>query len=167
MIAAILLAGAVLWLRLPATRRRSRESGVDLDGVVRLLALASSAGLPLGAALVEITRRMSGGVIDDLRSVVRAAKTEGLTQALLRSPESLRLLAPSLAHAHTAGAPVGATLDAFLERRRRHQVAVAVARARRLGVLLVIPLALMLLPGFILLVFGPFVMDNLTGLTAQ
>jgi pilus assembly protein TadC len=96
---------------------------------------------------------------------VRLARIDGLESALLRAPEQLRPLATSLAQAHASGAPIRPSLEAFLDRRRRQRVAEAVARARRLGVVLVAPLALLLLPGFILLMFGPLVADNLVDLS--
>ena len=164
MIWALTVACALLWLRIPAVRRRPLSCAIDLDGVARLLLLSTAAGLPLGAALSAVAVAGQGPVLDDVRAIVRMARIDGLEPALLRAPERISPLAASLAHAHTSGAPLRPSLEAFLDRRRRQRVAEAVARARRLGVVLVAPLALLLLPGFVLLVFGPVVVDNLTDL---
>ena len=62
------------------------------------------------------------------------------------------------------GAPVRAALDAFistLHDARRFQ---AVEEARTIGVKLIVPLTLLLLPGFLALVVAPFVLEQMEGL---
>lgn len=135
--------------------------------IARLLLVCVNSGLPLGTALSRVADNVDdrNGELDRL---VRRAALVGLERALLDVTESsLEPLAFSLAHAQVSGSSLTGVLSAFIERSRRDHLARSIANARRAGVLLVVPLALMLLPGFVLLVFGPFVLEQMEGLGLQ
>lgn len=163
---ALLLAAALLGpFRLPPLpRRRTPRQEIDVLLVARLLALSIASGRPLGRALVDVGRRLpesGSAAIDDI--VVRANR-DGLTRSLAETTGQLAGLAERLAKAQVTGAPVGPALDAFiamLHDARRFQ---AVEEARTIGVKLIVPLTLLLLPGFLALVVAPFVLEQLEGL---
>lgn len=171
MIGALVLAGAVLIARMPGSwhvpvRRGARgRPGSDLADLTRLLAIAAAAGLPLGAALEAAERELEGPLAGATGDVVRAARTRGLTAALLAAP-ALGPLGPALARAHAAGAPLAQTLEAHLAAHRTERTAVALERARTAPVRIMVPLALLLLPGFTALVVGPTLLDHLLDVTS-
>lgn len=163
----LVAAGVVVWpgrRRSPLRRRprrRHRANDPGLEDVARLLLVAGSAGLTLGASLLLVAEQVPGDMGSAVRSVTRRARVSGLSRALLDAPAALHPLASMLARAQVSGSSVTATLEVFVERSRRAAVAAAVARAKRAGVLLVIPLSLLLLPGFGLVLFGPYLLRHL------
>src|SRR5690606_16180536 len=102
------------------------------------------------AVVDEVTGEVGAAV----RRVVRSARTDGWGPALIAATE-LGSLAPALARAHTSGAPLAQTLEAHLTAHTAERVAAALERARTAPVRLMVPLALLLLPGFTALVVGP------------
>ena len=164
MILTICVAVGVLVARPFALPRRTPTVASSVGDLARLLAIAAAAGLPLGSALEAVTDELAGEVGDAVRNVVRAARTRGLALALLEAPE-LGALGPALARAHTAGSPLGQTLDALLTAHSAERVSRALETARTAPVRLMVPLALMLLPGFTALVVGPTLLDHLVDVT--
>jgi tight adherence protein C len=59
------------------------------------------------------------------------------------------------------GAPLLASIDGYATSLRRDERAAAVEKARRLPVKLLFPLALLILPGFLLLTVGPALLAGL------
>ncbi|WP_375388568.1 type II secretion system F family protein [uncultured Amnibacterium sp.] len=125
---AVLLTAAGLWSRrlLRAARRVSWTTGLRLE----LVATAIGAGLAVPSA-----RRLAQEALD-------AAGIE---------PEIDDALEAVLAFAADAGLPVVALLRAEVDRLRRAAMADARVRAEALGVRLLLPLGLLVLPAFLLL----------------
>lgn len=147
--------------RVERLRRSPVDAAADLDEAARLLLVAVSSGMPLATALVSVSAGISGPIADQFAEVARRSRLTGMSRGLLDAGPEVAPLAAMLARAHVSGASVTKTLQAFLEARRRVAVFDAIGRARRLGVALVLPLTLLLLPGFGLVVFGPFIAGNL------
>lgn len=143
--------------------RTSPEEGPNLDQVARLMLVAVSSGMPLATALRAASDATSGPIARQMDAVARRAFLVGTGRALIDAPPELQPLAAMLARAQVSGASVAGALEAFLEARRRAAVFQAVAQARRLGIALIIPLTLLLLPGFGLVLFGPYVAEHLGG----
>lgn len=165
MIVALVLALAALVVRAPSVRPRRRtpveSSPAD---VARLLSIAAAAGLPLGTALETVAPNVSGVVGVAVEQVVRSSRTKGLAAALLEA-DQLGPLAPTLARAHSAGSPLASTLDAYLVADASQRVTRALEAARTAPVKLMVPLALLLLPGFTALVVGPTLLDHVLEMT--
>jgi pilus assembly protein TadC len=164
MILALCAALGVLVARPVRLSRRIQVVESSVGDLARLLAIAAAAGLPLGSALEGVAGELSGPVGDAVRAVVRSARTRGLGPALLEAAE-LGALAPALARAHAAGSPLGQTLDAHLTAHSAERVSRALETARTAPVRLMVPLALLLLPGFTALVVGPTLLDHLVDVT--
>ena len=142
-------------------RRREREQHIDVLVVARLLALSIAAGLPLGRALADVRRRLPEPDALAIDDILGRANRDGLTRSLVETVGPLADLAERLAKAQVTGAPIGPALDAYistLHDARRFQ---AVEEARTIGVKLIVPLTLLLLPGFLALVVAPFVLEQL------
>lgn len=160
------VAALVMGARLPQARipRHSTRSRVDVLVVARLVSLSVASGRPLGRALSDARLRLQEPEAAAVDDILGRANRAGLTPALIETTGPLADLAERLAKAQVTGAPVGPALDAFistLHDARRFQ---AVEEARTLGVKLVVPLTLLLLPGFLALVVAPFILEQLDGL---
>lgn len=160
MIPALAVAAFLAFGRLPtAGRTPAPPPSTELD-VVRLLTVAVAAGLPLPAALAEVAAALHGPLRDEVERVLRDARLEGLTTTLARAPGRLGPLARHLASAHAAGSPILGTLAAHAASVRERDRGKRLRAARLLPVKLVIPLTLLLLPGFAALVLGPPILEE-------
>ena len=156
---ALLVAAAILCVRRPRLPRRVRREWSSATDLARLLSIAAAAGLPLGTALAAVRVELRGPLSEEIERVLRSARASGLTAALLSTP-GLGALGPALARAHSAGAPLRRTLEAHLAADTSARVAKAMERARTAPVRVMVPLALLLLPGFTALVVGPTLLDH-------
>lgn len=164
MIVATLLALSVLLVRVPRFGSRRKTTPSSPADVARLLSIAAAAGLPLGTALEAVAPDLTGRVGEAVGHVVRHSRTKGLAAALLAADE-LGPLAPALARAHSSGSPLAAALDAYLAAEASRRVTSALETARTAPVKLMVPLALLLLPGFTALVVGPTLLDHVLEMT--
>jgi pilus assembly protein TadC len=164
----LLLGGPAIGRRLAAALRarrgRSRRPAGDVLELGRLLLLALSAGLPTAAAFSLAAGRLGGPVAGEVDDLLRRARARGLAAALADTAGPLGELASRLARAHLSGASVQQAVEAFLHVRLADERARRLERARSLPVKLIVPVSLLLLPGFVLLVFGPTFLDQIVGL---
>ncbi len=154
----------IVWARKPPLRRRLRVGPPDDLLVARLLSLAVSAGHPIGRAFIEVSGQLADRDRPAVDDIVARARHVGLAKALIETRGQLSALAERLAKAQITGAPIGPTLDAYISMVHDAKRAAALEEARTIGVKLIIPLTLLLLPGFIALVIAPFVLEQLDGL---
>lgn len=162
MIPAIALALVVAIGRPPVVRARQRLRPSSEADLTRLLLVATSSGLPLGSALDRIGADLVGPIADAVLGVVRRSRQLGLHNALVGA--EIGGLAPVLARSHSSGSPIVPTLQAHLATLNARRVAVALERARTAPVKLMPPLVLLLLPGFVALVLGPGIVDQIADL---
>lgn len=162
LVVAVALAGSV---RLPRpVRCGRRRSHGDVLVVARLLAVSIASGSTLARALADVARRLPATDAPAIDDVLVRANRDGLTRALAETTGPLGDLAGRLAKAQVTGAPVGPALDAFIATLHDARRLRAVEEARTIGVKLVVPLTLLLLPGFLALVVAPFVLEQLDAL---
>lgn len=126
--------------------------------IAHLTAIGLAAGLTLERALTGCIGRGPEPAGAELASVLRRASQHGLAAAISAHRGWLSPLLTVLAAAIRSGAPVEPMLRAYAREARAEVVAARVARARKLPARLSIPLALLLLPGFVLMVMGPTVL---------
>ncbi len=124
----------------------------------------SAPGSPPSAALRRAGSEVGGQVGAAVENVLRHSKRAGLAAALTQVDGELRPLATALARAQTTGAALIPAVTAHLDERRAMARARAVHEARTLSVRLVVPLALLILPGFVLIAAGPAVIGAINGL---
>lgn len=135
---------------LPTANRRESDDVLLAD----LTTLGLSVGLSFVAALGAAADHLS----DEAAQTVRRA---------LRSPTGREEAGPAAAllaladRALVTGAPLLTSIDGYATSLRRNERAAAVERARRLPVKLLFPLALLILPGFLLLTVGPALLTGL------
>lgn len=153
---------ATLFLGLPAgltvvgimtvwgRRRRPRRREVDVVAVATLLLVRVGAGIPLIPALAG-----AAGDDPEFEAVVRRARRLGSAAALASASGPMAPLLHRLADAAISGAPPEPAIRSFLDSERRRRHTLAIEKSRRLPVRLMVPMTLLVLPGFVLMVYGP------------
>ena len=157
-----LSAVGIMWIGRLLPRPPERDD--PAASLADLVAAVMFSGVDLGACLDAISENASSTIGDRLLEARRLVRL-GVTwpEALHRSEErALRDLGASLKRARSLGLPVGATLRAWARIRRSEIERGFETATRRAGVLMMIPLAVCVLPSFILLGVAPF----LRGLSA-
>ena len=148
-------------LRGRATRVARSRGGAEPNPVIlaELLVTATLAGLPPTAALEWAGRHATTGLAQVTSDIVRSAADVGLSRALLDVGEPFRDLCTAVARSTVTGTGLVAALLAYIEQARDDEHAERMARIKRLPIRLLFPLALLILPGFILLVLGPVLVE--------
>lgn len=154
---------AIGWRRRP--RRPEVDEAAQQALAARIVLVGLTAGIPLLGALELAVGRTRGKVAEELSLVTRRSRREGVSQALTHwtGPTTNPLLA-RLAMSAASGAPMAEAVTAYLAELRLARRTVSLERARRLPVTLMIPLGLLILPGFVLLFVGPILLGSLTEL---
>ncbi len=158
-------AGAAVW---EWRRRRGLACtpSADDDRVLfgELLLLGMSAGLPLRSAIEVAAHAAPPRLGEEARAVLRAAGHVGSAPALASARGELAPLWRHLAGATATGAPLSGTVQSFVDDARRDLRAGRLARIRRLPVRMLVPLTLLILPGFVVLTLGPALQSGLARL---
>jgi hypothetical protein len=150
--------------------RRAEKKRADLDAIVvgRVVQIALAGGLPLAAGLSLAFDEVGEVVAAELNATLRAAKRDGMAAALAGSNGlCMRQLFGRIALAQASGAPMQEAVGAYLADGRANRRGQALERVRRLPVTLMIPLGLLILPGFVVLFVGPIVLNSLTDLSGS
>lgn len=120
-----------------------------MDLAARLL-VAVGAGLPLIPALER-----AGDGHPEIETVLRRWRRLGAAAALASAAGSPGPLLRRLSESVSSGAAPAPAIRGFIESERARRQAEQMERARRLPVRLMIPMTLLVLPGFVLMVYGP------------
>ena len=144
-------------------RARVERSKAERDAVTlaELTGLGLSAGMSFVAALDAAAYEVGPPLAGEVQAVVRRSRHRGIAAALEESPGAARRLYLLAARATVTGAPVAAAVRAYVAEQRDAERARALAAARRLPVQLLFPLALLILPGFMVLTVGPALLGAL------
>lgn len=159
---AIALALLALWLR---PRRfgpaATTSTGDDLETLATLVALGLNAGMSPARAIASAARFAHPELAQEALTLGRQARLAGLSSALRSADGSSAPLFHTIARAAETGAPMADALRSFADRMRAEARLAAQVRMRRLPVKLVFPLALLMLPGLVLMVSGPALIEVL------
>ena len=163
MMAALAVAAGVVRVRRRHRHRRPSRPGVGhLVDQASLLELAVRGGMTLHAALRWCRAQLHPALGDEIEAVLRAATITGLSEALHTASGPSADLFRALARAVETGAALEATIAAVRERLEADAAADLAARMQRLPVKLVVPLALLMLPGLVLMLAVPALIDALS-----
>ncbi|WP_374967958.1 type II secretion system F family protein [Terrabacter sp. BE26] len=139
-----------------AGQRRAGES--EVASALALLALAYRSGLPTWDVLDAVADGMPGPVATDLQQVAAALRWGGTeSEAWTSVGPTWAPAARAVAVAHQAGVPPGPMLLAAADDLRGAELERLEVSAARVGVRLVAPLGLVLLPAFCLTTVAPLV----------
>ena len=138
-------------------RRRPRSSGHSDDEAVlaELTALGLSAGLTFSAAANAATTSVPGEASARLNQSIRIG---GGTAATTVNDQGLMVV---VRRALSTGAPLQPAVSGYATTLRKEERSRELTAARRLPVKLLFPLALLILPGFLILTIGPAVLGSL------
>lgn len=163
-IALALVVGGGRVLPLPQIPSLRREAVADPLETAQLLVVALSAGRPLGSALQTVRSHLDSASASAIDEVVGRSRLVGLARALAETQGPLADLAHRLARSQLTGAPALVTVQTYIASLHDSRRARAMEEARTLGVRLIVPVSLLLLPGFVALVIGPYVFEQLDSL---
>jgi pilus assembly protein TadC len=144
-----------LWRRRAASRSRLQGAPAQQALLARVVLVGLTAGLPLVSALDLARGFVRGDVAMETAAVIRRARRQGTALALAESGPLTRPLLSRLAMATASGAPVAEAVADHLSEMRQLRRTAALERVRRLPVTLMVPLGLLILPGFVVLFVGP------------
>ncbi len=158
-------ASLVGWRSRLQRRRLAQEAArADVALLAELVGLGLTAGLSLHAALATARRFIGSELTDEVDGVLRRARGSGLAAVLSESAGAGEGLYRMAARAVSTGAPLVAAVDGFVHERLSDERAARLAEARRLPVRLMVPLALLILPGFVLMTLAPALASTLNRL---
>ena len=156
-----LVSGYIAWKRAETRRTAAVEDATSELLAVEVTSLGVAAGLNYDLAVREAVA-VSGGAVGSAlggavrRRVVHRESSTGFVGLDAMESEARRSAA--------TGSPIGKSLDGLVRTMRRDREAEDRARLARLPVKLVFPLALLILPGFVLMTVGPAVLGGLARL---
>lgn len=168
---ALIVVGALLGLAIVGRRRaagrqeRARSEREAIDAMT-MLDVCLSAGLGLRESVIELDRLTAAPLWrSPAAALERGVGFAEVMGRLGRDEPALNRSAMAMARAHRDGGSVRAVVRGHrddLVRRRRSETA---ERSQQLGVLVLLPLTLCILPALVLAVVVPIAADGLTGLS--
>lgn len=153
------LAGAVWVLRfrtrLARERRSKRAAEADVVSLGRLVGMGLSAGLNFQTGLEVALPELHPRLAREVSGVLRRSRQDGIASALAGASGLAEPLYGLAGRAIATGAPLGDAVEALVAEATHAERNRLLAEARRLPVKLLVPLALLILPGFVVLTVGP------------
>jgi len=139
-------------------RQANRVADAHVGLLARGMLISVSAGMSPAGALALAAEQVHPLLAAEIQTVLGEAQRQGLAAALGAANGRAERLFLLLARAQLTGASTAGTLAAFVEERREAERTGSLEAARKLPVKLTIPLALLILPGFVVLTVGPSVL---------
>lgn len=146
---------------------RSRELRDRDDAALEaaeLVALGLSGGQSVGAAHRLAASHSRASIRPALEELVESMELRGVTNALAGDAGPTHEASDVLRGAASSGAPALPALEAHIRQAHHRRHMEAVERTRRLPIRLLLPLTLIVLPGFVLITVGPTIVDSLARL---
>ncbi|CAN5516320.1 MAG: type II secretion system F family protein [Acidimicrobiia bacterium] len=140
--------------RLARRRRAASDAAEQGDLFAELLVIGLSAGWGFPQTLGWVAPRLGEPLRGEVETVVRRMRHHG-GAALDGAGGSAADLYRLVARAQATGAPLVEAVERFAADRTSSRRQETLAAARRLPVVLVFPLALLILPGFVLVTVAP------------
>ena len=149
---------------LPAksTQQQHRAIQQELDLVIDLLAAALGAGLGVLAALDAVSNVVQPKLATELTAAANRIQWGADVEAAFNT--EFRVIGAALARAMDHGVGAGKALAEIAHRTRLHRKAELLRRTKKLSVTLALPVALLMLPGFILVGVVPMIVPALSSL---
>ena len=148
-----------LWRRARQADRSARRSKDDELLCVEITSLCVAAGLTFREAATRAGMSVGGSAGRDLVEEVRRSTVGAGTRTGVSGIDTMLAEAERSA---VTGAPLARSLDSLASSLRSEQATLARERVAKLPVKLLFPLALLILPGFVLMTVGPAVLSGLS-----
>ena len=154
-VAAALLARIARGVAARSPRHPRRVEDGDVAMLAELVVLGLGAGLTVGEALDAAAGHVGPVLRSEVGYLLRRSRVVGLPAALESAGGHAGRFYRVAGQAVASGAPLLPALAAFVAEERHAEHTRRQAAARRLPVRLLLPLALLMLPGFVVLIAGP------------
>lgn len=164
----ILIASLIVWLlpklinKLPtkSTQYENRVIQQELDLAIDLLAAALGAGLGVLAALDAVSSVVEPRLATELTAA--ANRIQWGAEVELAFGKEFRVIGSALARAMDHGVGAGKALAEIAERTRAQRKTQLLRKTKKLSVTLALPVALLMLPGFVLVGVVPMIVPALS-----
>ncbi|MGB7861365.1 MAG: type II secretion system F family protein [Acidimicrobiia bacterium] len=159
------IGGLIGWFLVWAVSRVRRPSlSPEPHRLVLLLTLVElRSGRSVLAALQKVAESLPSH--RSLQRVARVATVSGLTSSITHAGPNLQPLIAQLARAQRSGASLSDTVRHLLDKDLAEEKARRLASARSLPVKLMVPVALLMLPGLVLMLYAPSLVRLFTEIT--
>ena len=146
-------------------RRRAAACSAELAEICDLAAICLTGGLNVATSLQIAAEATAGRIAGELLKILAIARIDGLQEAMATAGgEGIRLY-QAVSRAGATGGPMLHTVRALADELWAENAAAAVEKARKLPVAMLLPLTLLILPGFLLLAIAPGVLDAFSRLS--
>ena len=154
--------------RFGLARRKAQQGGTpqDLAEICDLTAICLTGGLNIATALRIAADAGEGAVAAELEGILARARIDGLSAVLATADGAGSRLYQSLSRADATGGPMLQSVATLADELWSDQATAALETARRLPVAMLLPLTLLILPGFLLLTIAPAVLDAFSRLSS-
>ncbi len=157
----LIAAGCLVWIGWrPQWRHVPQPPSGDATGFGRLLIVAMTAGLNLAESWQLAARYIGGSLGVEAAALERNARSFGFGAQLRLATGPLAPIAASIAQAQLLGSPVIPATRAAVDGIRSRSQTRRMERIRTLSVKLTLPVSLLLLPGFMMVVVFPYLIDG-------
>jgi pilus assembly protein TadC len=146
-------------------RRRSAATSGELAEICDLAAICLTGGLNIATALRIAADTTGGAIATEVRKILAIARIDGLSQAMATAEGNGARLYRTVSRTDATGGPMLQSVQALADELWAEQAAAAVEKARKLPVAMLLPLTLLILPGFLLLTIAPAVMEAFSRLS--
>jgi tight adherence protein C len=160
------LGAFMLRRRLAGRRVDEVTASEDVTLLAELTLLGLSAGLTFSRALALGAGHVAAPLQREVQGVLRRSSRSGPAVALGAGGTQAAGLFVLAAQATLTGAPIASSVQSYVDDRRADERAASLSAARKLPVRLLFPLALLILPGFMVLTVGPAVLSALERLSS-
>jgi pilus assembly protein TadC len=137
----------------------------ELAEVCDLTAICLTGGLNIATALRIAAGAGEGPISAELEAILARARIDGLGVVLATADGAGARLYQSVSRADVTGGPMLQSVAALADELWSEQATAALEKARRLPVAMLLPLTLLILPGFLLLTIAPAVFDAFSRLS--
>jgi pilus assembly protein TadC len=156
-----LIAAGTRWRK---SRHAARAASRDAAALCDLTAVGLTGGLGLHASLQLAANEIGGNMATEVSAVLRRARIDGIAPALASSDGAGRRLYRTAARAAVTGSALVEPVVRLADEMNAEQAVLRLEAVRRLPVLMLFPLTLLILPGFLLLVIAPSFIDGFSRL---
>ena len=150
---------------MPLGRRRPAVTSGELAEVCDLAAICLTGGLNIATSLRIAAAATEGVIAGELEKILAIARVDGLDRAMATAGGGGARLYQTVARTDVTGGPMLQSVQALADELWAEEATAAVERARKLPVAMLLPLTLLILPGFLLLTIAPAVLESFSRLS--
>lgn len=147
--------GVVLARKLRARAERARMVDEEAAALAELTVIGLTGGLGIQTSLEIAARSVGGTVQAEVAALLRQARVGGLALTMGGAGGIGRDLYRAIGRAVATGSSLGETVTRIAHEANAEVVAARMQGVRRLPVMMLFPLTLLILPGFLLLTIAP------------